>query len=153
MLVRQPVFLDLARNQELFCNLAFFHCRVTRQAHDFHAVEQRSRNRIHDIRRGDEHDRTQIVIDFEIMVIECVVLLRVKHFEKRRSRIAPEVVSEFVELIQHENRVGTPCLFHSLDDASRQSPDIGSAVSADFRFVAHAAEGHSDEFPAHGFRD
>ena len=40
-------------------------------------------------------------------------------------------------------------LFQRLHDAARHRSDIGAAVSADLRFVAHAAERDAHELPLH----
>ena len=56
--------------------------------------------------------------------------------------IAPPVVAELVDFIQHEDRVVGAGPTNRLDDAARHRADVGAAVSADFRLVAHAAERH-----------
>src|SRR5581483_5907403 len=59
--------------------------------------------------------------------------------------IAAEVRAEFVDLVQDEHRVlrlGAP---QPLDNLAGQRPDVGAAMAADLRLVAHAAERDADE--------
>src|ERR1039457_4671738 len=58
-----------------------------------------------------------------------------------------------VDLVQHEHRVLCARLLHRLDDLPRQSADIRSAMPADLRLVAHAAQGHAHELPAGRLRN
>ena len=67
----------------LFGNFNLLIFRVTGNANDFHAVEQRHGN-VERIGGGDEHDIGQVVIDFHVMIGKCAVLLRVKHLKQRR---------------------------------------------------------------------
>ena len=87
------------------------------------------------------------------MVEERVVLLRVQDLEQRRRRVAPEVGRHLVDLVEQEDRVDRPRLAHHLDDLAREGADVGPAVAADLRLVAHAAERQADELAAGGPRD
>jgi hypothetical protein len=40
-----------------------------------------------------------------------------------------------------------------LNDLAGQRADIGAAMAADFRFVANAAQGNANEFPARSVAD
>ena len=71
---------DGVRNEVLACDLDLLVLGVTGDADDLHAVHQLRRD-VERIRRGNEHYAGQIVVDLEIVVVECVVLLGVEHFE------------------------------------------------------------------------
>ena len=87
------------------------------------------------------------------MVVEGVVLLRVEHLEERRRRVAPEVHRHLVHFVEQEDRVAGARLLQALDDLARQRADVGAAVAADLRLVAHAAEADAHEVAARGPRD
>src|SRR5690349_23811086 len=63
----------------------------------FHAVPQRRRDRIEDVRGGDEHHARQIERDVEVVVLEGVVLLRVEDLEQR-DRKSTRLNSSHVEI-------------------------------------------------------
>jgi len=134
------------------CNLDLFILRVTGNADDFHAVHERRRN-IQRIGRRDEHDIRQVVVDFEIVIVEAMILLRIENFEQRGRRIAPEVHSHLVDFVEQEERVRALGLAHRLDDLAGHRTDIGAPMAANFGFVAHAAKRHADEFTARGLGD
>ncbi|MNM76611.1 hypothetical protein D3C81_884380 [compost metagenome] len=87
------------------------------------------------------------------MVVECVVLLGVEHFQQRRGRIAAEVHRHLVDLVQHEQRVLAADLVEVLHDAARHRTDIGTTVATDLGFVAHAAQRHAHELAVGGLGD
>ena len=152
-LFAQPALVELARDQVAAGDLALFERGVARQFDDLHAVAQRSGNGVEHVRRSQEKHPAQVVVDFQIMVLERVVLLRIEHFEQCRRRIAAHVVRKFVDLIQQEHRIDGPGALHALDDPPRQCADVGPSVAADLRFVMHAAQRGADEFPVHGAGD
>ena len=47
----------------------------------------------------------KVEIDFEVVVVERRVLLRVEHFEQRRGRIAAEVHRHLVDFVEQEQRI------------------------------------------------
>ena len=118
------------------------------QAQHFHAVLQGGRNGVNHVRGGDEEDLGQVVLDVEVVVDEHEVLFRIEHFEQRRRGIAAEVHRHLVDFVEHEDRVLGAGLFHHLNDLAGQGADVGAAMAADFRFIAHAAQRHADELAA-----
>ena len=120
---------------------------------DFHAVLQGLRNRVQHVGGADEHDFGEIVLDVEVVVGEGVVQFGVENFHERRRRVAAEVGGHFVHFVEHENRIDRSGLFHHLDDLAGQRADIGAAVSANFRFIAHAAERDANKFASRGAPD
>ncbi len=87
------------------------------------------------------------------MIAKRVVLRRVEHFEQRRRRIAAPIRPDFVDLVQHDDRIHRAGVSQRANQPSRQRTDVGPAMSADFRFVAHAAKRHPHELPARGSCD
>ena len=153
VLRRQAVLLELLRDEELLRDVQLLLARVAGQLEDLEAVAQRRRDRVHDVRRRDEHDLRQVERHLEVVVREGCVLLGIEDLEQRRRRIAAEVVPELVDLVEHEDRVVGPGLLHALDDAPRQRADVGAAVAADLGLVAHAAERDADELAPERARD
>ena len=111
------------------------------------------RRNVQRVRGRDPHHFGQIEIDLEVVIVERVVLLRIEHFEQRRRRIAAEVHRHLVDLVEHEQRIARADLGQVLDDAARHRADVGAAMAADLRFVAHAAERHADELAVRRLRD
>ena len=78
---------------------------------------------------------------------------RIEHFHQRRRRIAAEIHGHLVHFVQHEHRIDGAGLAHHLDDLAGQRADIGAAMAANFRFVAHAAKRNAHELAARGAAD
>src|SRR5205823_2431155 len=76
-----------------------------------------------------------------------------EHLEERRGGIALESDADLVDLVEHENRIHRVRLLQRLDDASGNRADVGPAMAADLRLVAHAAERDADELAVHRARD
>ena len=153
VLLRQPRLQHLLLHQKLFRDFHFFRFGVAVQAQHFHAVLQGGRNGVHHVRGGDEEDLRQVVLHVEVMVDEHEVLLGIEHFEQRRRGIAAEVHRHLVDFVEHEDRVLGAGLLHHLDDLAGQGADVGAAMAADFRLIAHAAERHAHELAAGRFGD
>ena len=79
-----------------------------------------------------------------------MVLLRIQHFQQRARRVATEIRSQLVDLIQQEQRVARAGLAQVLQHLARQSTDIGTAVPADLCLVTHAAQRHAHVLAAGG---
>lgn len=84
------------------------------------------------------------------MVVEIVVLFRVEHFEQGRCRIATHVAAHFVDFIEQEQRVAHTHFRHLLNQSSWHRTDVSPAMTTNFRFIAHTAEGHAHEFTVGG---
>ena len=102
-------------------------------------------DRVGDVRGRDEHDLGQVELDVEVVVAERVVLRRVEHLEQRGRRVAAPVGADLVDLVEQDHRVHRPRVAQGADEPARQRADVGAAVAADLRLVAHAAERHADE--------
>src|SRR6266536_228747 len=76
------------------------------------------------------------------MIAKSVVLLRIENFEERRCRIAAIVTAEFINLIQHQDRVVHTGATNGLDYPARHRADIRASMPTQFCFVSHAAERH-----------
>ena len=86
------------------------------------------------------------------MVAEGVILLRVQHFQQRRSRVAPEIAAHFVDFVKQEHRIHGARLLDAGNDSARNCAYIGAPVTANLGFVPHTAQRHLDEFPADSLR-
>ncbi|MCY1509088.1 hypothetical protein D9M68_434180 [compost metagenome] len=140
----QAIGLGLLGRQVFHRDVDLLVLGVARQANDFHAVQQGRRD-VHGVGRAEEHHVREVVVDFQIVVVEVVVLLGIQHLEQRRSRIATHVLPHLVDLIEQEQRVAHPDLGHFLDQATRHRTDIGTAVATNLRLVAHPTQGHADK--------
>ncbi len=86
----QRVTLNLFRQQMLFRNVQFFIFGIAGETNHFHTVQQRRRD-VHRVRGRDKHHVGEIVIHFQIVIVERHVLFWIKHLQQRGSRIAAHV--------------------------------------------------------------
>ena len=63
-------------------NIDFFLFGITGNPDNLETIQQRAGD-IHRVCRTDEHDFGKVVIDFQIVVVEAVILLGVEHFQHR----------------------------------------------------------------------
>src|SRR6478672_1159635 len=82
------------------------------------------------------------------MILELAVLLGVENLKQRRARITAEILAEFVDLIEQEQRIRRPRFLDVRNNLSGQRANVGAAVAADFGFIANAAQRLSDELAA-----
>ena len=136
---RQPVRLDLLRDQVAARDYEFVPLGVARQFDDFHSIQQRRRNRRQGVRGGDEEHVRQIEGDFDVVVTKGMVLLGVEDLEQCRGRVTAKIATELVDLVEQEDWIAGAGASQALDDPARHGADIGAPVAADFRFVANAA--------------
>ena len=127
--------------------------RVTLQLDHFHPVAQSPWNRIEHVRRSDEQNAREIERNIQVVIAERRVLLRIEHFEQRRSRIAPEIAAQLVHLIQHEHRVVRARAPQRLDHLPRHRSDVRTAMPADLRLIVHAAQRNPLELAPQRTRD
>ncbi len=147
---RESRALDRLRREELLRDLDLFDLRVAGELEHFHAVAQRACGIVCSTFAVQmKHHIRQVVLDVEVVIEEGVVLLGVEHFEERRGRIAAEVHRHLVDLVEQEHRVHRSGLLHHLDDLAGERADVGATVTADLRFVAHAAERQPHELAIH----
>ena len=87
------------------------------------------------------------------MIAERGVLLRVEHLEHRARRVAAEVGTHLVDLVDHQHRVVRLGVAQRADDRPRHRADVGAPMAADLRLVAHAADRDALEAAPHRARD
>ena len=85
------------------------------------------------------------------MIGKRMILLGIEDFQQRTGRITAEIIAEFVDFIEQEQRVFYSGLNHALNDFAWHRTDIGTAVAADFAFILYAAQSHADILPARRF--
>src|SRR6266446_6932077 len=149
----QPIGDELPVDKVAPGDLELFVLDIAGQVDDFHAIAQWAWDAVEDVSRRDEHDPRQVKRDAKVIVAEGRVLLGVEHLQKGRGRIALDAAAELVDLVEHHHAVPRPGPADPLDYIAGQCPDIGTAVSADLRFVMDAAKTDPDEFPACRSRD
>ena len=89
---------------------------------------------------GEKEHLRKIQRHVQVMIPEGVVLLWIQDLQQGRGRVPAHVAADFVHLVQHDHRVHGFHLVQGLDDTARHGAHIGSAVTADFAFVMHAAQ-------------
>ena len=91
VLLGQAVIGELLGDQELARDHHLFLGGVAGEVDHFHPIEQRPRDRVVDVRRGDEQDFRKIEGDFQVVIREVLVLFRVKDLEHRRGGIPSKI--------------------------------------------------------------
>src|SRR5579863_9483614 len=94
----QSVAVELSRPQVTTRDRDLFGGRVTVEADDLHAVEQRTRDRVGHIRRRDEHHAAEINLHVQVVVPEAVVLRRVEDLEQSGAQVTAPVGTDLVDL-------------------------------------------------------
>ncbi len=153
VLLAQAGLLALLLHQVLLGDLELFMLGVALQAQDFHAVLQRRRDGVQYVCGRDEQHLREVVVDVEVVILEGRVLLRIENFKQRRCRIAAEVRGHLVHFVQQEHGILGACPLHVLDDLTGQRADVGAAMTANLRLIAHAAQREADELAARGLGD
>ncbi|MNF48028.1 hypothetical protein D3C84_292480 [compost metagenome] len=115
---------------------------VTGQTDHFHPVQQGTRD-VHGVGGGHEHHVRQVIIHFQIVIVEAAVLFGIQHFQQGGRGVAAHVRAHLVDFVEQEQRVLHADFRHLLDELAGHGADIGAAVTADLRLVTHAAERHA----------
>src|SRR5436305_150331 len=149
----QAVLPELPRQQVTAGDGELLALRVARELHHLHAVEERPRDVLDEVRGADEEYLREVERHAQVVVGEGVVLRRVEHLEERARRVPLVGDAELVDLVEQEHRVLGAGLLHPLDDAAGHGADVGAPVAADVGLVAHAAQGDAHVLAPHGPRD
>ena len=123
----------------LFGDLAFFVLGVAGKRDDLHPVQKRTRHVVR-VRRGQEHHVREVVFNLHIVIDESRVLFRIQHLKHGRRRVAPEILTHLVDLIEQDKRVRRLGLFQRLNDLAGHRPDVRPTVTPDLGFITHAAQ-------------
>ena len=148
----QRVTLNLFRQQVLLSDVQLLIFGITGETDHFHTVQQRGRN-VHGVGGRHEHHIAQVVVHFQVVIAERHVLFWIKHFQQCRRRVTAHVRRHLVDLIEQEQRVFNPHFRHLLDQFTRHRTDVGTAVTADFRFITYATQRHTDILTSGRFGD
>src|SRR5207247_11309349 len=119
---------------------------VSLQINHFHAVPDRDWNHNEHIGFCNEENTRQIEGHDKVMVPEGNVLFGIENFKKCRCRVTAEIRAELVDIVKHEDGIARARSANVLNDLPRQSADIGPPMAPDLGFIAHAAEGDTNEF-------
>ena len=127
--------------------MLFFCCGVAAQFNDFHSVTEGTGNGFQTVCSTHEQYLRQVIGHFHIVVTEREILFPIQHFQQRRRRVAVIGYPQLVHFIQQHQRIDGAHLFHGVHDTPGHGADVCSAVTADFRFILHAAQRHAHIFP------
>ena len=105
------------------------------------------------VRRRDEHHVGQVVLDLDVVIDERVVLLGSSTSSSADDGSPRKSMPILSTSSSRNSGLRTPTLRHVLQDLARHRADIGAAVAADLRLVAHAAERHAHELAIRRARD
>jgi hypothetical protein len=71
---------------------------------EFHPVQQRCRDGVEHVRRGQEDHVGQVELHLQVVVPERVVLRRVQHLQQTLPRVAAVVRPDLVDLVEQHHR-------------------------------------------------
>ena len=148
----QPVVLELTRDDVAARDMELVLLGVAGQPDDLHAVAEGWGHGVQDVGGRDEEDLRQVEGEIDVVVREGVVLRWIQHLEQCRSGVAPQILPQLVDLIEHEHGIPSADLLQRLDDPPGKRADVGSPMPADLRLVPHAAQGDAPELAADGSR-
>src|SRR5581483_8304195 len=106
--------------------------------------------RVEHVRGRDEEYLRQVEGYVQVVIAEGGVLLGIERFQKSRRRIATKIAAYLVDFVQHEDRIVGLGAANALDDLPGQRSNVGPPVTANFRFVMHAAQGQTHELASQG---
>lgn len=133
------VILELLGQQELTNNVALVVVGVAGDLDDLHAIAERRRDGVHLVGVGDEEDLGEVDRDLDVVVAEGVVLLGIEHLEESRLRVAAEVATDLINLVEHDDRIDGAGLAKRLGDTAWERADVGAAMASNLGLVVHAA--------------
>src|SRR5215471_12369586 len=126
-------------------NLELFAFGVSRKPYYLKTILKRRRDSVQHVRRRYEHHIRKIVLDIQIVIMKCKILLGIEYFQKRGRRVAAEIHSKLVDFVKHNQRVHRSRLLHHLNYLSRKSANICATMPSNFGFVAYAAQAKPDK--------
>ena len=121
-------------------NLEFFQSRIAGKADHLHTVQKRCRNSIQGICSAHKEHIGKVIGHIHIVIRKGIVLLRIQHLQKSTGRIPIIGGGQLVNFIQHHNRIGGACLFHTVHNPSGHGSDIGSSMSPDIRLIPYTPQ-------------
>src|SRR5262245_66509258 len=91
---------------------------VTRDRDHFDPVAKWFRDHIDVVCRADKNDLRKIERDVEVTINERMILCRIEHFKQCACRVATKIRTDFVDLVEHENRIARAATAQFLNDSS-----------------------------------
>ncbi len=114
--------------------------QITGDVDHLHAVKQRPGDGRQCIGCGNEQNPRQVEVHIHIIIMEMTVLLRIKHLEQSRRRIALIVTACFVYFIEQQHRIDRSGTFYGIYDPAGHRADVCAAVAADLGLVMQSTE-------------
>ena len=94
--------------------------------------------------RGDKQHIRKIQWQFQIIVSELAVLLRIQHFQHSGRWISLVITAHFIDFIQQHQWILHSGLPDALDQTSRHSPNISPAMTTDLCLIFHTSQADAD---------
>ena len=90
---------------------------------------------------GDEKYLGKVKGNIQIVIAKGRVLFGIQDLEQCRGRIAMEGRPDFINFIEHNDRIRGAHSLHGLDEFPGHGTDISSTVSLNLCFVSHPPKG------------
>ncbi len=85
--------------------------RVTGKPNNFHSILQRHRDVGQRVGGGDKKDFRKVIINVQVMITECAILLRIEDFKESSRRVSSKISAHLIHFVETEDRVVHPCFF------------------------------------------
>src|SRR4030095_14120559 len=89
----------------------------------------------------------------QMVIPEREVLSGIENFQKRRSRIASEIHSQLIHLVQHHYRIVVACSTGRLNNSAGHCATVSATGSAELGLITHPAQRHAFKLSAHCARN
>ena len=136
----EPVRLALLLNKVILGNEVFLLCKVTAYRNHLHSVLKGRGDIANVVGCCYEEHLGEVVIHIKVVVVEGSVLFWVKCFKKRRRGVSLVIGGHFINLVQHNYRVGRTALLYGVYYPSRHSANVGLSVAPYLRLVVHSSK-------------
>ena len=133
--------------------MLLFFLRVAGQIQNIHPVQKSRRNGIVGVGRGEEENIGKVKIKPQEVIPEGFVLFRIQNLQKRRRGIPFIIGAQLIDFIQQNDRVHAPGFLHGMNHPPLHRADVSTAMAADFRLVAHAAQRHPHKLAVERMRN
>lgn len=141
----QCVMFDLFWQQVMFSNIQFFVFGIIGQMDYFYMIQQWCWN-VYGVGSGDKYYIVEIVIYFQVMIVECYVLFWIQYFQQCGSWIVVYVRRYFVDFIEQEQWVFNFYFGYFLDQFIWYRVNVSLVMIVDFCFIMYVVQCYMDVF-------
>ena len=111
MFVYHAMFFKHFRKKKMSGYFYFFFDGISRDIDNLHSVLQSRLYGTKIISCSDKHHFGEVVTNLQKIIVELIILFRIKHFQHSRRGISSIANAKLVEFVKDKNRIRSACLF------------------------------------------